>query len=321
LKLSNRAGLSRAVEVVLFDCLGVQKGERVLIVTDQDKRALADAFVVAARDFGSEVMLMEMSERATHGSEPPEPVVAAMSASDVVLAPTSKSLSHTAARKAATDKGVRVATMPDITEEMLVRTMSADYSEIKRRSQVLASKLSEGHTVSITSRTGTELELSIEGRTGLADDGDLKSAGAFGNLPAGEGFIAPVEGLSKGRVVFDGSVWPLGKLDEPLVIDIEDGYAISFSGFRAQEFESLLAPHGKDAFAVAELGVGTNEAAKLTGNVLEDEKILGSTHIAFGDNHTFGGVLRVASHQDGILLEPTVSIDGDVILDNKELFV
>jgi leucyl aminopeptidase (aminopeptidase T) len=318
---ASRAGLPRAVETVLFDCLGIQSGERVLVVTDHGKRALADSFVVAARDFGSEAMLMEMSERSTHGSEPPEPVAAAMIASDVVLAPTSKSLSHTAARKSATDQGVRIATMPDITEEILVRTMSADYSEIKRRSQILASKLSEGRTVSITSRAGTELELSIEGRAGLADDGDLRSAGAFGNLPAGEGFVAPVEGRSKGRVVFDGSVWPLGKLDEPLVIDIEDGYATTFSGFRAQEFESNLAPHGRDAFAVAELGIGTNDAAKLTGNVLEDEKILGTIHVAFGDNHSFGGVVRVPSHQDGIVLNSTVTIDDDVILNDGRLLV
>jgi leucyl aminopeptidase (aminopeptidase T) len=313
------SGLRRAVEAVLYDCLGVQNGERLLVVTDPNKRVLADTFVDVARGSGAEAMLIEMNERETHGSEPPEPVAAAMAASDIVLAPTSKSLSHTEARKAATESGVRIATLPDINEEMLVRTMSADYSEVSRLSQILASKLSEGRAVLITSGAGTELEVSIEGRTGLADTGDLKHAGAFGNLPAGEGFIAPVEGRSKGRVVFDGSVWPLGKLKEPLIVEIEGGYAVRFSGFRAGEFEAALAPHGKEAFAVAELGIGTNDAAELTGNVLEDEKILGTIHVAFGDNHTFGGVVRVPSHLDGVVLEPTVTIDGDVILDNGKL--
>jgi leucyl aminopeptidase (aminopeptidase T) len=311
----------RAFEAVLFDCLGVQSGERVLIVTDPGKRGLADSLVAVARRAGAEAMTIEMSERETHGTEPPDPVAAAMAVSDVVLAPTSKSVSHTAARKVATDKGVRVATMPDITEEMLIRTMSADYSEVKKLSQSLASRLSEGVKVSITSQAGTELELSIEGRKGISDDGDLGSPGAFGNLPAGEGFIAPVEGRSDGRIVFDGSIWPLGRLDEPLIVEIKAGYAVDFSGFRAAEFESTLAPHGKDAFSVAELGIGTNEAAELTGNVLEDEKILGTIHIAFGDNHTFGGSVRVSSHQDGIVMQPTLAIDGDVILDNGKLLI
>jgi leucyl aminopeptidase (aminopeptidase T) len=313
--------LETAVKTVLEDCLGVSAGETVLIVTDPGKRTIAEALVERARALDAEVVLAEMSERQTHGTEPPPPIAAALLECDVYVVPTSKSISHTEARKQATDRGIRGATMPDITEDMLVRTMSADYEGIKRRSHALADALTKGRVVHITTSAGTDVTIPIEGRTGLADDGDLRAPAAFGNLPAGEGFIAPVEDGTNGRIVFDGSIWPIGILEQPLTVDIENGYATDLSGARADEFRSWIEPHGREAFAVAELGIGTNDSARLTGNVLEDEKILGTIHVAFGDNHSFGGKIRVSSHQDGIVTSPTVRIDGTTVLEDGRLLV
>lgn len=313
--------IGRAVEAVLFDCLGVAEGETVVVVTDPRKRVIAEALVAGARGAGAEAVLIDMIERPNHGTEPPATVAAAMLEADVLIAPTSKSLSHTEARRAASARGTRAATMPDITEDMLVRTMGADYDEIRRRSSAVAQLLSSGREVRITSEAGTDVTVFIEGREGIADDGDLRAPGAFGNLPAGEGFIAPVEGATQGRIAFDGSIWPVGVLDEPLVIDIVDGYATSMSGPAAERFQAIIEPHGSEAFAVAELGIGTNPAATLTGNVLEDEKILGTIHIALGDNHTIGGSIRVPSHQDGIVLKPAVEIDGTPILRDGTLLI
>ncbi len=301
--------------------MGVKQGESLVVLTDPQRRPIAEALVAGARDLGAETLLVEMSERATHGSEPPPAVAAAMAECDVCIAPTTKSVSHTAARKEANARGVRIATMPQITEDMLVRTMAADYGEVRRRSAILARALTEGSDVRITAPQGTDLSLYIGGREGIADDGNLTVPGSFGNLPAGEGFIAPVEGRARGTIAFDGSIWPIGLLEEPLVVSIDDGYATDISGPRGDEFRGALEPHGREAFAVAELGIGTNEAAMLTGNVLEDEKIMGTIHIAFGDNHTFGGTTRVSSHQDGIVMTPTLSIDGKVYLEEGRLLV
>lgn len=313
--------IHKAVATVLEECLGVTRGETVLVLTDPQKRAIGEALVDKARALGAEVVLAEMSERETHGSEPPPPVAAAMLECDVFIAPTSKSVSHTEARHQATRKGVRAATMPDITEEMLERTMGADYDAIRQRSRALAELLTEGEVVRITSPSGTDVTIPIGGRSGISDDGDLRQEGAFGNLPAGEGFIAPVEGATNGRIVFDGSVWPIGLLEEPLVLEISEGYAVDITGPSAARWRALIEPYGRDAFAVAELGIGTNEKAKLTGNVLEDEKILGTIHVALGDNHSFGGRIRVSSHQDGIVLGPTVTIDDTQILTEGRLLV
>ena len=315
------ADIENAVRTALVDCMAITRGEDVLVVTDPAKRAIAEAIVATARELDAEVVLMEMSERESHGSEPPRAVAAAMLACDALLAPTSKSLSHTKARKDASDNGARVATMPDISEEMLVRTMSADYRAVKQRSDAVAKLLTDGKEVHISSSQGTDVVFSIEGRKGLSDDGHIANPGSFGNLPAGEGFIAPVEGRTNGRLVFDGSVWPIGRLETPLTVDVVDGYATSFSGPAGEQFRSILDKHGHEAFAVAELGIGTNEAATLTGNVLEDEKIIGTIHVAFGDNHSFGGTIRVSSHQDGVVLQPTADIDGTRLLEDGRLLV
>lgn len=308
-----------ALDTVVEDCLGITSGEDVLILTDPNKRGIAEGLVERARLLGAETLLVEMSERLTHGSEPPPAVAAALLECDVFIAPTAKSVSHTEARRAATEAGVRVATMPGITEDMLERTMGADYAAIRERSRALSDALTQGERVRVTTDKGTDVTFAITGRTGLADDGDLRATGAFGNLPAGEGFIAPLEGQTTGTVVFDGSIWPIGILDEPLVVTFEGGYATTFEGATADEFVKLIEPHGKEAFAVAELGIGTNDAALLTGNVLEDEKILGTIHVAIGDNHTIGGVTRVPSHQDGIVLQPTLEIDGELYLEGGRL--
>ena len=313
--------LDRALSTVLRDCLAVKAGEQVLVLTDPKKFAIGRALTEMAREIGADAVLAEMAERETHGTEPPGAVAAAMLECDVFIAPTTKSVSHTEARRAACERGVRAATMPDITEDMLARTMSADYEAIRRRSETLANLLTEGHQVHITTDKGTDVTFSIEGRQGIPDDGDLREAGAFGNLPAGEGFIAPVEGETRGKLVVDGTIWPIGILDEPLTFDFEDGYAVEISGRDSDRFKAALEPHGKEAFAVAELGIGTNEAAQLTGNVLEDEKILGTIHVAVGDNHSFGGIIRVSSHQDGIVLNPTVTIDGTRVLEGGRLLI
>ncbi len=311
----------RPIQTVLVDCLGVTDQEVVLVVTDPKRRPIAQRLVDGARAIGAETLLVDMSERETHGTEPPAAVAAAMLECTVFIAPTTKSLSHTHARKAANERGVRAATMPQITEDMLERTMAADYGLVRQRSGALAEALTAGSRVRITSEQGTDLTLSIEAREGIADDGDLREPGSFGNLPAGEGFIAPVEGKTEGVIVFDGSIWPVGLLEEPLIVRIEGGYAVDISGWRADEFRQTLEPHGPESFAVAELGIGTNDAAKLTGNVLEDEKILGTIHLALGDNHTFGGTVRVSSHQDGIVMRPSLTIDDKPYVEGGRLLV
>jgi leucyl aminopeptidase (aminopeptidase T) len=205
----------------------------------------------------------------------------------------------------------------------MVRTLRADYYEIARRSKKIAEILTQGSKVRITTAIGMDVTLDIRGREGHADTGLNHNPGDFSNLPAGEGYIAPVEGKSEGAVVIDGSMAGIGKLkDEVIRAVIKDGFATEISGGEAAEkLLSLIEPFGKLAFNVAELGIGTNDKAQVTGNVLEDEKIMGTVHIAFGDNKSMGGGVRVASHLDGVIMQPTVYVDDKLIMRDGELVI
>ncbi len=104
--------LDRAITAVVRDCLGVREGEDVLVIANPATGDLGERLRDEARNAGAEAVLAVMTERESHAGEPPKTIAAAMLAADVVLAPTVQSLSHTAARKAASEAGARIATLP-----------------------------------------------------------------------------------------------------------------------------------------------------------------------------------------------------------------
>lgn len=301
--------------------MGVSPGEDVLVVCNPVTEEIGALMRIEAQGDGADATLAVISERDSHAAEPPYAVAAAMAAADVVLAPTIQSLSHTAARKQATDAGVRIGTLPGVTEEMLTRLMSADLDELRRRGWAIVSALNGGSEARITCRHGSDLRLGLEGRLGIVDAGELSSRGAFGNLPCGEGFIAPVEETAEGTLVVDGSIAGVGLLDTPASLTIRDGHLVDATGSDGAALMQLLNAHGRDGTNVAELGVGTNEEAILTGNILEDEKILGTAHVAFGASAAIGGTVQVPVHLDCVILEPTVEIDGEAIVSAGELLI
>ena len=235
-----------------------------------------------------------------------------MSACDVFIAPTSRSLSHTQARKRASDAGVRGATLPGVTADMLARVMAVDFETMAARSRAVAELLDGAETAHLTCARGTDFTLQLTGRQGFADDGDLTSPGAFGNLPAGEGFIAPLSG--RGTIVVS-SLAPLGLSEVPSVLTVEEGRIVAARDGVGPEFLELLRAHGELGCNLAELGVGTNDCARLTGNVLEDEKILGTVHVAFGASAGIGGNVSVPIHLDVVVLDASLEIGGTTVLD------
>jgi leucyl aminopeptidase (aminopeptidase T) len=289
--------LEPAVQAVVNTCLGVQPGENVVVVADEGTRPIGEALLEAARQAQAEAVLTIMSARANHGEEPPPAVAAALKAADVFIAPTTRSISHTRARKAASDGGARGATLPGVTEDLLARLMTADLEALKRRSRAVARLLTEAAEAHVTCPAGTDFRLDLTGRAGISDDGDLRAPGSFGNLPCGEGFIAPRHGEGT-LVIADGTT-----------LTVEDGRLTN-----GEPLRSTLLTAGELGTNLAELGVGTNEKATLTGNILEDEKMLGTVHVAFGASAGIGGTVSVPIHIDSVVLEPTLTVDGTTII-------
>lgn len=305
--------LGPAVNAVINRCLAVRAGEEVVVVVDLRTRSIGEALRDEARAAGADAVLTIMDEREVDGNEPPRTVAGALAACDVFIAPTTRSLSHTTARKRATDNGARGATMPGVTEEMLARVMAVDFDTMAQRSQAVAAVLSEASTAHLTCPRGTDFALDLSGRHGIPDDGALTERGAFGNLPCGEGFIAPLGG--DGTLVVTATLASLGVAEEPVTLEVEHGRLVTAGGGLGPRFLELLRAAGENGTNLAELGVGTNDKAKLTGSVLEDEKILGTVHVAFGASAGIGGTVSVPIHLDVVVLDPTLDVDGRRVLE------
>ncbi len=302
--------------------MGVQQHERILVITDEPLRMLGYALWKAAKDFGNEVLLTEILPRKSNGEEPPAEVAELMKKFDVVFCPTSKSLTHTDARRSASAGGVRIATLPGVTEEIMVRCMNADYNAIARRTFALCALMEKTSAIRVTSPAGTDITMPMKGRTAHASSGLFREKGQSGNLPTGEAYLAPLEGLSNGIVVVDGSMAQVGLVTTPIRIVVKAGYAATIDGGEeAEKLKKLLEPHGKDAYTVAEFGIGTNDKAIITGKIIEDEKVMGTIHIAFGDNKSMGGSVRVASHLDGLIKSPTVWFDEKIIMTDGKFMI
>lgn len=307
--------LSDASVIALRDCMGLQSHETLLVVTDEIKRDIGLALHEAGKELCKESILIEIKSREINGEEPPHSVAEMMKLVDVVVCPTSKSLTHTDARRNAVKEGVRVGTMPGITVDTMARCLNADYDKIIGLTDFIADKMQGISTIRVVTEKGTDVTMPVKDRMIIRSKGVLRNKGESGNLPSGEVFLAPWEDKTQGRLVIDGSMASIGMIKTPIIIDIINGYAENITGGEeAQRLVQILDKSGRDARAVAEFGIGTNYKAKLTGLILEDEKVFGTIHIAFGNNITMGGRISVSSHLDGLVTEPDVYFDDQLIM-------
>lgn len=301
---------------VLVTCLGAKAGEHVLVVTDDSRLSIGQGIYAAAQELGCEALLMVMAPRQMSGQEPPQAVAQAMQAADIVICPTDKSLTHTNARIEAVKRGARVATMPGITEAMFYQgAITADYDRVKRLTEEMAQRLTQAHTARIE-KDGCTLTLQLSGRQGVISSGVYKEPGQSGNLPSGEAYIAPLEDGAEGEMIIDGTMVGIGRLDSPLRVAVKGGKLQSIQGEKAELVHVLL--ESPENATLCELGIGTNDKALLCGVTLEDEKIYGTVHIAFGTNTSFGGVNKASCHMDGIILKPTLYLDDQLVIRDGE---
>jgi leucyl aminopeptidase (aminopeptidase T) len=295
--------------------MGLGAEESCLIVTDDERRPIGQALYEAASETTDDAMIIQHPPGDQHGAEPPETVATAMASADVVLAPTTKSLSHTRARTDANDAGARVATLPGITEDVFTTGLNVDYDEIQAHCEGMHEQVAGASEIRVTSDQGTDITLEPGDREWHLDTGIVHEAGEMSNLPAGEVFISPA--TATGTIVVTGTMSPHGLLDtaQTIRIEVEDGYVteIDDETIRGQ-VEEAAESVGQDAYNLAEFGIGTNVGVRqLIGSVLLDEKAGGTVHFAVGDDAGFGGDVEAPIHLDGILRNPTVFVDGEEI--------
>ena len=228
-----------------------------------------------------------------------------------VVALSYYSTSHTRFRHMLTSIcGTRYASMPLFDEKMLSGAMTVDWKSMHERTNDISRIVNRFECIEIECPNGTSITFSKKGRKVLSDTGIITKPGQFSNLPAGEVYLAPLEGTASGKLVLDWA--PTHKLKSPLIAYVENGMVRKLEG--SEPYVKILEDklnEKKENRNIAELGIGTNDKAKRPDNILESEKIMGTIHLAFGDNSSFGGKVSTPFHQDFVFFNPTVTLKSE----------
>ena len=320
--------LAGSAKMVVETCMDIRRGENVLIVCDPTTGEIGQALHAATIEKSERVLLIVMPKAKHHGEEPPSPVANLMRQQQVILAPTKYSLTHTKAIRQALRDGARVATMPGITVDMFTHGgMAADFNNVKKRISNLGPHFRRRRIVNVKSKLGTEITFEVNWREWKLDDnGICNRPRMLTNLPAGKAFIMPREGTMNGTLIINGS-WDSSLLDQNIELQIENGIVIDVKGGTIaanirQEFgevaKKLRSKDRENVWTVAEFGFGMNDQARMGGNVLEDEKRLGTCYFSIGDNTALGGNSAVGIHIPGVLTGANVWLDDSQILQDGE---
>ena len=315
-------------DMVVQTCMDIRRGENVLIVCDPTTAEIGQSLHIATQKRSERVLLIVMPKSRHHGEEPPSPVAALMRQQQVVIAATKYSLTHTRAVRQALKDGARVATMPGMTFELYTEGgMTSDFQEVKRRISNIANFLRRRRIINVKSESGTDVTFEVNWRDWKLDDnGICNRPRMLTNLPAGKVFILPKEGTMNGTIVIDGS-WDSTLIDEPVEFIVEDGTVIDVKGGSlaatirqsyGEVAKKLKTKDRESVWTVAEFGFGMNPNARLVGNVLEDEKRMGSCYFSIGDNSGLGGSSNAGIHISGVLAEPSVWLDDTCLTESGE---
>lgn len=310
---------------IIHTCMGLQRGEKVLVIVDEPLGYARDALLAAAaKTDPAELWSYTFPNASRPFSEYPPPLLALVTQVDAIILlfasmDTTKELPAWNGGKAAIVKGsARGGIGAFIDQSILDREMSADYEQIAAFTSTLAKRLRGSSSAHVTTALGTDLRLSLAGREWKLDTGVLRGRGVFGNLPSGETYIAPIEDSAEGVLVVDKCL-PGLLLSEPVRLVFEKGRVAHVEGGAGAEYlQKAFAQHGESARVVAELGIGTNPMARLQGNIITDEKVLGTIHVAVGRNDFLGGKNVATIHIDGVVGHPTLEIDDKVLIENGE---
>jgi len=317
------AVFNNSIKVLLDVCLGIQQGEDIAVVADTNTREIAEDIAVAVHNRGAESTLIIMPTRTRHGEEPTKAAARAMLGAQAAIIPTTYSLSHSKASWAARENGCRVLSLPGCSEQIFLDgSLDVDFEKLSSLVKAVGQQLSTAKQARIISGDGAVLTIPLAGRQSVDQTGICREPGAFGVPPDVETAVSPLEGTTSGVLVIDGVVVPGGAVSEPIVAHFQDGSISAIEGGEdAARLRTLLAGYNDpNIYCPVELGIGMNPKAKMgRGIILEDEGEFGAVHIGLGEGHLFGSSIRAKAHLDLVLKAPTLEVDGNVILQDKEL--
>lgn len=287
--------------------------DKVLILTDAYSQEIAEAFTQALSEFHCSVDCYLIEDRLRPLKEVPEELAMLLPGKTIVLNIIRAYSEEIPFRikwifKVEENKTTRMGHMPGITEDMMLNSVNVDFNKMKQTAELLLSMLNGAEQLHITTKEGTDIRLGIKNRMFISDIGVKE--GDMCNLPCGEIYTAPLETEAEGVIVFNASIGDIGLLECPLSVYVSGGRITRFESNDTNLVIKIteLTEIDEDASVIGELGIGVNPGARITGNMLEDEKSMGTAHLAFGNNEDFpgGGKNKSQIHRDYLFYRPTV---------------
>jgi leucyl aminopeptidase (aminopeptidase T) len=317
----------RGAKHLLAHALFLQAGETALLAFDGTTESMLPSFRTAASWLGVKLEELEVPVATNHGQEPGNLAAAKFLEHSRIIALTAFSMAHTEARLSATNKDAKYLSLPQYSLELLAHPMvRADFYALAPLVETVTRKLTLGSTAHVSSEAGTNLSIDISLRKGNYCPGALLPGSRIGSPPDVEANISPNESGSEGVAIVDGSIThpSIGLLRSPVAIEFRRGKAVSFvteDSRVSQAIDNLFNPEETERRILAELGVGLNPLAELTGAMLSDEGTLGTVHLGLGSNSTVGGKNKVDFHLDFVIRDAVLNIDGETILSGGKILV
>lgn len=320
---SENPAVIKGIKALLFNCAGISQNDTIYIISNPSTQEIGNLLKHYAEEINATAMHDIIEPFAIHGQEPSQEIADRMFNATVVFCVTKMSMAHTKARLRANQNNVKYFSLPDYSMDVVeTPALLADFKKIKNVSETIAGLLTEGKTIKLTTKKGTDLTLSIDGRQANPAPGFCYNNILLASPPDAETNIAPLEFETNGIAVIDGSIPcnELGLLHADIQLEITKGYVTKISGEKSDVLTHIFdRPNNPKTRIIAEFGIGLNPLAKLKGSMLEDEGTLGTIHLGIGSNKTIGGLNEVPFHLDHIICEATVWIDDKKIMENGVL--
>jgi leucyl aminopeptidase (aminopeptidase T) len=323
-------GASNAVHV----CLRVKLTEKTTVITDAASLEIAASLVDQLRRMGSPHEAFVLEDYAPRPLENmPQPILDDLETSQVSIFAVQAQHGELKTRMQMTDvvnrQGIRHAHMVNITKQIMLEGMRADYEEVDRISTIIWKDAGKARKIRATTPAGTDIIADMNPDYKWVKTSGIISAEKWGNLPGGETFTTP--GEVNGTFVIDGVVGDYlcakyGNLQaEPLTIRVEKNRLVeAHSANKQLEKEFWEYTHtDENSDRVGEFAIGTNVGLRgVIGNILQDEKIPG-VHIAFGNPYGFhtGADWYSATHIDVVGKDFSIWLDGRQIMDSGHFVI
>jgi len=313
--------LEKSAQAVINRCLEVKKGESVLLLVTEPFLDIAQLLYKESLKRTKYTYLfflpVNFQRVGIHST-----ITRLMQEMDILIAVTAPSISHMEARIKANQNGTRIVSLPNISKSTFLRFANTDFKKINRLSKKLSDILSIAKMVTIKAANGTQLQIPIENHQGYAETGLLNLPGTFSHLPAGIACITPEAGKAVGELIVDSGMKYDKEDPEKLVLYIKEGRAARIKGgFSAKRLRQKLSQLGSQSRYVIEFGIGTNDVARISGNPMEDEKVLGNIYIALGNNSINDEISDLDMPIHGVVYKATVEVKGKRLIDKGRLLL